>query len=239
MDGSARPAPGGGLVVTDRGVSTVLDVSVCLLLVGAAVLTLLGAPRGGPDPSADRADEIASTLAGSTATVSYGHAGENRTAHGTLAGLLADAAVSNATPATGQGFRSAVANVTRPALGAPDWRGQVLVTWRPYEGADGRAGVRVGWPPPSDADVHTATTHVPSGLSPVRQEAKTAAERDGYRGVAAVLARSLPEATDGEEPSEAERRFAADLEATYDSPDAAAREVSVGRVTITVRTWSP
>lgn len=226
--------------MTDRAVSTVLDVSVCLLLVGAAVLTLLGAPAPDPDPAAGRAQEVTSTLAGSTATVSYDDRGENLTTHGTLAGLLAEAAVANATPTPDQQFRAAVANATRPVLAAPTWRTQAVVTWRPYEGAEAVGVMRVGREPIADADVHAATMQVPSGLPPVRQEARAAADRDGYGGVATVVADSFPPSDGGARNRAArERSYATALERQFDSPAAAASAVSVGRVRVTVRAWSP
>lgn len=222
--------------MTDRAVSTVLDVSVFLLLVGAAVLTLLSAPTAAPDPAADRADEVATTLSGSTATINYTEDGETRTAHGTLAGLLADAAVAAVRPQSAGAFRDAVGNATGPALGGRGWHGNVLVTWRPHGEADPDGTVRVGPDPPPDGDVYAATLTVPSGLAPRRAEARAAAAGNGYRGVAGAIATSHP-GVDAGPP--ADRRLATELEATYDSPAAAARAVSVGRVTVTVRTWSP
>jgi len=226
--------------VSDRAVSTVVDVAVCLLLVGAAALTLTGAPIAEPDPATGRAEELASTLAGSTGTVVYADAGRERTARGTLAGLLAAAAVTNRTPATGDGFRQAVANATRPALGAREWRGQVTATWRPYEGADPGGTVVVGPTPPPGVDVHAATTGVPSGLDPRRRAILTEADRDGYTGVATLLADAVSKTGGGGRGEATTRRaIAADLDRRFDSPGAAARAVRVGRVSITVRTWSP
>jgi hypothetical protein len=229
--------------VTDRAVSTVLDVSVSLLLVGAAMLTLLSAPTAGPDPAAGRAEEVATTLAGSTATVSYEAAGETRAAHGTMAGLLADAAVSNRTPGDGAAFRAAVASATRSSLGGTGWRGEIIATWRPYEGADDAARMRVGRTPPVGVSVHAATMEIPSGLPPVRRAAERAAERGGYEGVAAVVSAALGgaagEADGGSSGGERQRAIEADLERRFESPAAAAAAVRIGRVHITVRTWSP
>lgn len=221
--------------VTDRAVSTVLDVSVCLLLVGAATLTLSTAPVAGPDPSAGRAEELATTLAGSTATVTY----RQRTARGTYAGLLADAARTDARPGLGRdAFRGAVVAATRPVLGGDGWRAQVVVTWRPYEGADvGR--VVVGEAPPPSADVHAATTLVPSGLGAVGPAAEAAATRDGYRGVADVLADALLPAATEDRRRAYVRSTAVDLRARFETPAAAAAGVTAGRARLTVRTWSP
>jgi hypothetical protein len=57
--------------VTDRGVSTVLDAALCLLLVSGAVATLAHV-RTDPEPSRpDTADETADRLGASTARVNY------------------------------------------------------------------------------------------------------------------------------------------------------------------------
>lgn len=223
--------------MTDRAVSTVLDVSVCLLLVGAAVLALVSVPRPGPDPAAGRAEELATTLAGSTATVRYTAGGELRTARGTYAGLLGDAARAeraNRTP----DFRAAVLNATRPTLGGDGWHAQVVTVWRPYEGTT--AGeVVVGPAPPRGADVHAATTVIPSGVAPVRGRADTAADSDGYRGVARVLADALLPGANASHRQHYVRTTTVALEQEFDTPAAAAGAISVGRVRVTVRTWSP
>lgn len=225
--------------MSDRAVSTVLDVSVSLLLVGVAVLTLLSTPTPGSDPASGRAEEVATTIAGTTATVRYEASGGTRTVHGTHAGLLADAAVSNRTPASGRRLRSAVAEATRPVLGGSGWRAQVVATWRPFEGADDAARVRVGRGPPDGVDLHAATMSVPSGLATVGETARVAAERRGFPGVAAVLADGLPRTTaDRRSASDAQSAFTTALEESFDAPAAAARAVSVGRVHVTVRTWS-
>lgn len=173
-----------------RGVSTVLDVSLCVLLVGAAVLTLTTATSPAPDPSLGRAEETASTLGTATATVEYPAGERTHTSRGTLAGLLADAAVANASHGDREEYRDAVGAAVEPAVGGRDWRGQVVSTWRPYRGADAGGRARVGADPPPDADVHAATLSVPSGLPPAREHARVAAQRDGYRGVAAAVARA-------------------------------------------------
>lgn len=225
--------------VSDRAVSTVIDVSLGLLLVGAAVLTLLSTPMPGTDPAEGRAEEVATTLAGSTVAVSYEGGEGTRTSRGTYAGLLADAAVSNRTPSSGRDLRSAVADATRPVLGGPDWRADVVATWRPLEGASSVATVQIGREPPNDVDVHVATMAVSSGFTPVREEALIAAERRGFAGVAAVLAAALdrpPEERGTELDTRSE--IAIDLEDSFDSPTAAARSVTVGRVHVTVRAWS-
>jgi hypothetical protein len=92
-----------------RAISTVLDASLCLLLVGASAATLAGTPVANDPADAvgpDTADRAADLLTTSTASVSYeveasaepaarSHT-RNRTVHDTLAGLLASAARADA-----------------------------------------------------------------------------------------------------------------------------------------------
>lgn len=119
-----------------------LDVSVCLLLVSPATVALAGAPVDGPDPASGRAEEVATTLAGSTTAVEYSSGGQTRTVRGTYAGLMADAARA-ALANRSSGFRRAVAARTRPVLTGDGWQARVVAVWRPYPG--GRAGsVAVG-----------------------------------------------------------------------------------------------
>jgi hypothetical protein len=197
---------------SDRAVSTVLDVGVCLLLVSAAVGTL-ALPSGAPEQATPRADPAATVeaLATGAVSVSYdldtgGLAGDAartsasgelaRVAHGSYAGLLAEAAVENATldgrelSGASDGFerqvRAAVRNVTRTTGG----RTRVTATWVPYPGAPTRGVVAAGPRPPPDATVAAATMTVPSRFRASRERARHAARRNGYRGVALVLART-------------------------------------------------
>lgn len=273
-----------------RGVSTVLDASICLLLVSASALVLVEIPTEEGDP--DAADDLAETLASSTARVTDGDG--SGTVHGTLAGLLAAAAVRNATldgsrfaPAAGS-ERAATERVGRALRRADtDDRVQVLAHWEPFPGSplDGRA--LAGEHPPSDADVHAAAFSVPSGLPAVRSSARSAARREGFEGVARAIARGVvrglfPPAETGAalgarsaraesaadayrsaaravgarstveralragDATRANRRLTDALAAAiepslrerFDEPTAAARATAVGRVRVTVRTWS-
>ena len=286
-----------------RAVSTVLDVSLCLLFVAASATTLAGIPSdsfGGPSTDAATAESVAELVATNTATVSYA-LGETRdrhvTTHDTLAGLLATAAVADSEvtaesesvaffPATEEFRRNAtraVARGVRRVPGNQNARVQVVAEWEPYHGAAIRGRVVAGPRPPPNADVHAATFTAPSGFQAARADALSAARRDGYGGVARVLATalvagwfpanetSLDDATvaryrrvaaaydtsvDGAlsvdaaetslDVSQANRNLvraiAADveprLEARFDTPNEAARAVSLSRVRITVRTWS-
>jgi len=185
----------------DGGASTVLDVCLFCLLVGAAVATLSTMPAPQDDRSGDRADETASALGRTTVTVEYDRwlpgaatgAGRSRTAHGTVAGALATAAVTNATvehrpldPGR-RPFVRAVGRATdrRLAQLVPEARVGVTAVWRPYEGAPMSGRVHVGERPPPTAAVHAATLSVPSGLD-VDRDALAAA--DSYPDVAKSIA---------------------------------------------------
>ncbi|MGB9952543.1 MULTISPECIES: hypothetical protein [unclassified Haloarcula] len=192
--------------------SAVADVTVFLLLVGAAAGTLVSGvsvekPAATTSPAADHA----STLATSTASVEYDllvppseygrppdHATRRqRTSHGTVAGLLGEAAMSGVTvdgervSSAGTDFESRVAAVTRDRLHSRGHRTSVCVTWTPYPGAPVRGEYRVGDRPPDTVDVRAATVTVPSGMENVSEPAREAADTGGYDGVSTVVARSV------------------------------------------------
>ncbi|WP_135807293.1 DUF7284 family protein [Halorussus marinus] len=272
-----------------RGISTVLDASVCLLLVSASALALVGIPADESDP--DRADEAAETLASSTARVSYDDG--SRTAHGTLAGLLAATAVRNATLGESRlladtGLARAVTERVERSLGRVEYhRVQVIARWEPFPSASLRGRVAAGPTPPPGVDVHAAAFSVSSGLPSVRSSARAAGRGGGFERVARAIAGGVvrglfpPIETRtalGARPDRAARaveryRTSADavgarsaveealtdgnatratrivtdalatlLEPTlrerFDGATDAARETAVGRVRITVRTWS-
>lgn len=204
-----------------RAISTVADVTLCLLLVGGAIGTLVagtGTMQSGdsqPAASGNPAAEDAALLATTTATVNYSmapatespeegvsfHRTEGpafrRTAHGTLASLLSDAAVGNATVEdeslshAGDEFERNLSSTVRDRLGRRGVRTSVHATWEPYPGAPVGGEIGVGEDPPRDVDVHAATLAVDSGVPSSDQRARRAARTDGYRGVARVVADSI------------------------------------------------
>lgn len=201
-----------------RGISTVVDATVFLLLVGGAIATLVTGTGSiqsegyQPLQPGNPAAEDARLLATTTATVNYSMApatessGEGvtfdrkqgadfeRSAHGTLASLLADAAVGNATVGgeqlshSGDQFERRLAWTVRDRLGRPGVKTSVEATWGPYPGAPMGGEIHVGDSPPRDADVHAATLESESGMPASRERARRAAREDGYRGVAQVAA---------------------------------------------------
>ena len=288
-----------------RATSTVVDVTAFLLLVGAAVAVIVNGAAVEQATDENPAAERAELLTTSTASVEYAlavpgnpppwttnaTAAHQRTAHGTLAELLAEAAMSRVTyeghrlSSAGTGFERAVASTTRNRLHERGRRTAVRARWEPYRGAPLNATMRVGERPPPGADVDAATTTVASPSPAVGERARLAASQGGYSAVAAVVAGAVVDglfppqqaqlALDGDYPADRlmtrryERmaaftragqlsvrstsarelntrlteqltaRFERDMRHRFDSPEAAARTVDAGNVTITVRTWEP
>lgn len=189
--------------------STVLDGLLCLLLVSAAVVTVTTATPQEPTGEGDAAD-VASTLATTTATVNYTltprfgttsveapRAGDafDRTAHGTLAELLARAAVARITIGDERlwhardEFVRAVVRAVGGAVRANHTR--ITVVWQPYPDSSIGGRLVVGSRPPPDRPVHAATIEVPSGF-PTRDRAiRRAARNGGGDGVADATADSI------------------------------------------------
>lgn len=201
-----------------RAASTVLDVCLCCLLVGAAAAVLTAVPAPEDHREADGADEAATALGRTTATVEYevcagdGEGCLERRERGTLAGLLARAAVANATvdgrtlDPTRQGFVAAVRERTGRELAplAPDAEVGVTAVWEPYAGAPLSGRVRAGPTPPATADVHAATLSVPSGTSVSSRALRRA---DDQRDVAEAIAWAL--VADRYPPAQASAAFRA------------------------------
>lgn len=189
-----------------RAVSTTLDTVLFVLLVSAAVAVLGGIETGGGRPSG-AVYETADVLGTSTATVTAdrrvaaGPDGDvrrvRRSVHGTHAELLATVAATEPR-VTGsplvprdEPYRRAVANATRRALGRNQSRTAVRAVWSPYPDAPITGEMQVGSDPPPSADVAATALSVPSGYPNVTAEARRAADRDGYEGVARALARGV------------------------------------------------
>lgn len=187
--------------------ATALDAGLCLLLVSAAALTVVGTQE--PDLPAGRADATAETLAVTTGNVSYSLAtdgrevgapgsesGElDRVAHGTFAELLARAAFRNVSIA-GDPLSNASADyrrgVRRAVAGALPPRTQVHAQWEPYPGSHVRGDVTVGPEPPAGRAVEAARFTVPVHVPPATGNATGSdAEADGYDRLAATIVRAL------------------------------------------------
>lgn len=309
-----------------RAVSTVVDATVFLLVLGVAVATVVGVPMVSGDEgtatdptdladptnhadATDHADAVAEFLATGIERVNYSLASAARTlpgdppieitdgppfrrsAHGTLASLLADAATGSITVDSepisrdGRAYERAVVDATERRIFARNYSVSVRAVWEPYPDAPIRGTVNAGRSPPATVDVTAATVVVDAPMPSSKSEALAAARQDGYEGVAIVISRSVvaglfpPEetvlalrgdypvaaltanryhrtaiavgheggASNGHTDVAAENRKLAasladelekDLGDRYGSAAAAARNVSTGTVTVTVRTWS-
>lgn len=292
-----------------RGISSVVDATVFLLLVGGAVATLVAGTGGVETDQRNPAAEGARVLTTATATVNYSlapaarHADGGvdfhrtngtdfrRSSHGTLASLVADAAVGNATVDGRRlsyrtlDFERAVTEVVRSRTDRARSEIGVTAVWEPYPGAPVSGTVRAGPGPPRDADVRAASVAVDSDAPAVGDAAERAAAEAGYAGVARVAAEGVvrglfppnetrlalrghypvdaltahryrraatlfdaPRPGVGRTPVEEMNdglasaladRFERDMRARYESPEAAAADLDVGSVRVTVRTWSP
>lgn len=170
-----------------RAISTVVDTVLFLLLVSAAAVVVIAPPAEPVDAPADEAAEVVAT---STATVEYEFGWEEtvrQRARGTYAGLLARAAVANATldgqhlaPA-GPAFVASVREETAAVLGA---NVQISARWRPYPGAPVAGRVSVGPDPPPRADIHVARFRVPVTV-PATEPERT------YSGLGRGIARAV------------------------------------------------
>lgn len=190
--------------------STVLDAALCLLLVSAAVGTLATTDPTDTSPRHAAADADAQTLATATATVNYTLAPGareatgtdvafpdasgpefERTTHGSLASLLADAALGRVA-VDGERLthaRDDLVSGVRSAVGAAvgGANAQVVADWRPYAGAPVGGRVTVGSAPPPDADVNAARVAVARGERLDESRAERAARR-GYGPLARRVA---------------------------------------------------
>lgn len=191
--------------------ATALDACLCVLLVSAAAVTVVGVPER--SPPRDRADNVAESLAATVeleyvlapveprAEASPGREAVDRTGNpalrrrtrGSLVSLLGRAAVrtvrfeGDPVTRTAADFAAAVRNATRSSLPV---RSQVVVRWRPYPGSHLRRRFVVGPTPPPDADVNAATVRVPSGFDGPPNAARVARQR-GFDGLSRAVADRL------------------------------------------------
>ncbi|WP_332898327.1 DUF7284 family protein [Haladaptatus sp. CMSO5] len=173
--------------------STVVDVCLFLLLLSGAVVAFMVPPATDGQPPDAEAE--AQALATSTTDVLVPRtAGETTHHRGTYAALVADATVANLTgpggrgdPAPTQATETAVENATR----RPNAQVAVTAKWQPYPGAPLTGCFSAGNRPPEGTQARTATLAVPSELPQARTTALDAAARDGYAGVATVIAETI------------------------------------------------
>jgi hypothetical protein len=228
----------------DRGTSTTLDVTLCLLLVSAAVgvLAAAGPPPNDHDPAtADHAaerltttthavtyhpdDDPGTSAAGGTGAGTAVAAETQRTVHGTLATLLARAAVADFAigdltghAGAGSEYARAVRNAVERAVADLPAAVHVTATYAPIangstlalDGGVGRSSpegseralvgtASAGPAPPADVDVTVVHVQVPVGASATTGPTATPQVLDSNEsadtGSFAPLARSVASAT--------------------------------------------
>lgn len=143
--------------------STVLDVTICLVLVGVAIGTLaVAVPEEGWRSTVD-SDPSAVSVGTVTATVPVEDGHES---HGTLAQHLARATVLAAVLDGDRLVPSSYPAATRRVVGyrTAD-RVRITTRWVPYPEAPLEGEITVGPIPPSTADVAATRLTVDSGLS--------------------------------------------------------------------------
>ena len=205
-----------------RGVSTVADVSLAILVLVAAIAVLATFADGTErthDPS--QGPNTAETLGASTVNASYSmepvlaadeFPGDNgysddelqRVSHGPIAGQVGAGAVSNVTfdvhteptplSIAGSEYVEAIDEAVQASLVESSFESNVSGDWQPYEGASIRGEVAVGQQPPPEVETSLTTLAVPSGIPDLREEALGAVENeDDYGTVARIAAEALIE----------------------------------------------
>lgn len=146
-----------------RGVSTVLDVAVCLLLVGVAITTLLvGIPTESRNEPPDE-DTTARSLGTVTASIPVG---AERQSHGTLAEHLTRAAIVNGSiEGTNLLPSSYPESVQKEVRSQTEERTHITVRWRPYRDAPLNGRLAFGPVPPTSAEVSATRVTIDSGMS--------------------------------------------------------------------------
>lgn len=181
-----------------RAFSTVLDVAVFLLLVSAAI-AVLTVPPSSPPPA--EVGAVASTLGTATLTVEYPltmpvdtrdgphRLTDGRQTNGTVASLLATAAVADAAfgrslPAHA-GYHRALQTRVRRLLRGLRQSVRVEARWVPYRDAPLEGEFVVGPRPPESVGVATLDVAAPL---PATRAAARAAAADGFEAVARTVA---------------------------------------------------
>lgn len=142
--------------------STVLDVALCLLLVGVAVGTLTSAiPDDGGTIAVD-SDPTAHSITTETAAIP---SGEIAVAHATLAEHLVQAVVLNARIDGERLTDSSYPESVRRAVGERTGdRTHVTARWEPYADSSLESEIEVGTAPPATADTAATSVTIDSGM---------------------------------------------------------------------------
>lgn len=234
--------------MTDRGLSTAVDVAICLLLIGASIAALSSATPtatpGAPPPTP------AAVVIASVTDTPDSDPGR------TIAERLAELAVADARPtetATGPKaqLHATITNIPGHL--------HVIARWRPYPDAATKGQIAVGESPPPAATVTTArfTVTLPTTVTTARLHRR--ARTGGFAAIARIVATGIRAhldppcqgltavrggtctATERSRPTATSltARIESILRARFDDPTAAADAVTVDTVTIIVRRWTP
>lgn len=156
---------------SERGISTVVDVMLCLLIVSAAI-GMLVYMEDEQDESPETAGDTAAILGTATASIEYtpsaGEPVDTRTDYGTIASLLAKAAVLNGTVkgeplTTGDAYQQAAKRAAEQKLVSIEDGTEITARWEPIENGSLQGKITVGERPPPGADVDAAVLTVTTG----------------------------------------------------------------------------
>lgn len=237
--------------MTTRAVSTVADIALCILLIGAGVATVSTASPP-PDRTGEPATPVATVLAATTDTTGSSASGRGTIAERIAGATLTDARNPSSDPTLG------IVNETLADLGV---NAQIIAIWRPYPGAPVDGRITTGKTPPPTAVVNTVRVTVPLASTVSTATALRVADSGGYTALAETLATAtlerLRSPCTGRETVRTRRctnpatpripppvvdqlahQFLGDLRTRYPTPAAAARDVLVDEVTVIVRRWT-
>lgn len=199
-----------------RAVSTVADVTLCLVLLAMAVATLAVPSPTVPASTADATAEQLGTTTGNVSETVAGPRGRpmERQVSGTVASLLARATLANLTldghhlAPTTVAYRRGVRRTVRRLRDWAPAKTSISARWQPYPGAPIVGSVSVGPAPPPGVTVGTARLSVPVPIEPVPDSA------DGSFGdLSRVISDSVIDVTLPEPPQAAAGRSARRYEA--------------------------
>lgn len=199
-----------------RAVSTVVDVSMGILVIVAAMgVLVVFAETDEREHDPTEAEYAAQTVAGSTVSTTYtlapalddyfrAHRGVTnpyedeeleRVSHGPIATQVADLAVGMVAidgeqlSAGATDYERALEETLWTRLRGSQFELSIGAHWQPVEGVSLKGTTVLGETPPRSADVSTTTLTVPSGLPDTRQRAVEAVDGpDDYASVARTVA---------------------------------------------------
>jgi hypothetical protein len=233
--------------MSDRALSSALDLSLCLLLISAAMLIVTTVPESTQNPVTSPSATLA-VFGSVTATGVEEHA--STPLERLTAGAIARA---RGTPSRADRLEASVEKLLNRTTG----NRQVIVRWQPVPELGVGGQVVVGAEPPPTAAVDTVRTVIPIESSTVAGSLNEAA-RQGFTTLANVTAQRIVARLSPPCRTVADVRGArcppsrrhdnsvatlsADIETLlrdrYADPEQARASLSLSTVTVVVRTWS-